>query len=1571
MTRSRSLPTRRWPGRCYPAATATTRSPAVAKTDTLDGGADDDTLVGLGSNDTLTGGLGADQLSGGDGDDTFLINTLADVADGVALVETYDGGLGTGDLLDIRPVGAGVIDMSAASLIDIERLFLATDQELVVGAGELNDFSNMVISNVGGANAIVRLADAGTTLVANPVSFNGLAFLEFEGSSGADIFTLTIGSSNQVADVVFDALGGDDQITIASNTTLAGAALSGGDGNDTLTGSSEDDTLDGGADNDILTGLAGNDALVGGSGDDQLAGGDDNDILTGGLGTDLQTGGDGDDTFVINSAADVTDGVPLVETYDGGLGSDTLDTDSAGTGIFDFSASTLSSIENLSLATGQELQVRAGDLDDLTNITTVSVGGANAIVRLADAGTTLVANPVSFSGLAFLEFEGSSGADIFTLTIDSSNQVADVVFDALGGDDQITIASNTTLAGAVLSGGDGNDTLTGSSEDDTLDGGADDDTLVGLGSNDTLTGGLGADQLSGGDGDDTFLINTVADVADGVALVETYDGGLGTGDLLDVRPAGSGVIDMSAASLIDIERLFLATDQELVVGAGELNDFSNMVISNVGGANAIIRLSEAGTTTFANPVSLSNVGLLEFEGSSGADIFTITVGSSATAGDVVFNALGGDDQISIASNVSFVGANISGGDGNDTLTGSSAIDTLDGGADDDTLVGLGSNDTLTGGLGADQLSGGDGNDTFLINTVADVADGTPLVETYDGGLGTGDVLDVRPAGAGIIDMSAASLIDIERLFLATSQELVVGAGELNDFSDLVISDVGGANAVIRLSEAGTTTLANPVSLTNINSFEFEGSSGADIFTMTVGSSVLIGDVAFNALGGDDQITIASNVNSVGANISGGDGNDTLTGGIAGDTLSGGADNDVLVGLGGNDTLDGGIDNDTASYADATNDVTASLVSATATGVDIGTDALVEIENVTGGAGNDSITGDESSNFLQGNGGDDDIFGGAGSDYLRGGFGNNKLQGGTGDDILQGEGTFQEIGDFNRVDFRDATDAVTIELIGGTDSTISAAYSSNLGDTANIGFDSLVNPEFAFGSDFNDKVFIADSYGNRYGGFFEFEGGAGNDEFIGNNTSGMRIGFGQATFGVSVDLGAGTATSLVDLGDPGNPDAANIGDDTFSGVRQVRGSDFDDELTGSASGLFERYRGQAGDDIIDGVDGVNDQVDYLTSTSGIVVTPGATLGFFTIDDGFGFTDDVRNINNIGGSRNSDQITGNNNNNEIIGEAGDDTISGLGGDDFISGGEGVDDLDGGLGDDIIDAVEGNDTVDGGGGIDTVDYFRASSDLTVDLVADTASGADIGSDTLVSIENVISGSGNDTITGDAEANRLVGNDGDDTLIGGDGDDVLEGGLGRNFLRGGAGDDQLIGASFASGPRGDVNRVDYSDAAFGVVIELSGGVNSTSSSARSADDPLGIDDDLAQIGVDTLVNAEFAIGSDFDDVAIVQSGFGDGSRFGGFFEFQGGAGNDRFVGNGTTALRVGYRDARILRQCRSWCRNSDFAGRSVRPRQSRCGKHWQRYDRQHSSRARFRLRRCTDRFGNRDFARLPRCGG
>jgi Ca2+-binding RTX toxin-like protein len=134
------------------------------------------------------------------------------------------------------------------------------------------------------------------------------------------------------------------------------------------------------------------------------------------------------------------------------------------------------------------------------------------------------------------------------------------------------------------------------------------------------------------------------------------------------------------------------------------------------------------------------------------------------------------------------------------------------------------------------------------------------------------------------------------------------------------------------------------------------------------------------------------------NVTGGSGNDILTGdssanmligGVGNDKLSGGGGQDVLVGGNGNDTLDGGAGADTALYTDKTAAVSVTLNGSTNATVSVGgvaEDTIRNVENVTAGSGNDVLTGDGSANTLNGGAGNDTLNGRAGIDILTGDFG---------------------------------------------------------------------------------------------------------------------------------------------------------------------------------------------------------------------------------------------------------------------------------------------------------------------------------------------------------------------------------------------------------------------------------------------------------------------------------------------------------------------------------------------------------------------------------------------------------
>ena len=188
-------------------------------------------------------------------------------------------------------------------------------------------------------------------------------------------------------------------------------------------------------------------------------------------------------------------------------------------------------------------------------------------------------------------------------------------------------------------------------------------------------------------------------------------------------------------------------------------------------------------------------------------------------------------------------------------------------------------------------------------------------------------------------------------------------------------------------------------------------------------------------------------------------------------------------------------------------------------------------------------------------------------------------------------------------------------------------------------------------------------------------------------------------------------------------------------------------------------------------------------------------------------------------------------EIDGADGlDDTIFGNGGDDIINSGAGDDVVEGGDGDDTIILTGGldNDQIVGGesdedGPGDTIDASNLTEDLEVQFINTEEGSIFDGEDTtnFEEIENVETGSGNDTILGgdalgpinvatNEGEDNITGSDQDDSIDAGDDNDIVDGGDGDDVIDGGAGDDDITG--------GDGNDT-VTDLAGNNTIDTSGG--------------------------------------------------------------------------------------------------------------------------------------------------------
>lgn len=209
---------------------------------------------------------------------------------------------------------------------------------------------------------------------------------------------------------------------------------------------------------------------------------------------------------------------------------------------------------------------------------------------------------------------------------------------------------------------------------------------------------------------------------------------------------------------------------------------------------------------------------------------------------------------------------------------------------------------------------------------------------------------------------------------------------------------------------------------------------------------------------------------------------------------------------------------------------------------------------------------------------------------------------------------------------------------------------------------------------------------------------------------------------------------------------------------------------------------SGNDIINGNEYYNDQDTY----------PDGKWQF----DGAGHS---FNGNRLHGHDGNDILNGNRYVDSLWGDTGNDTLYGFAGNDFLYGGTandsleggsgndklygntGNDNLNGGDGNDTLVAGSGADVLDGGADSDTADYSEFIKSFSVTLNGSTFSSLKFGAiktDRLKNIENIMGGSGSDTIIGDLNPNILNGGAGHDHLDGGVGNDTLVGGAGNDIF-------------------------------------------------------------------------------------------------------------------------------------------------------------------------------------------------
>ncbi len=458
--------------------------------------------------------------------------------------------------------------------------------------------------------------------------------------------------------------------------------------------------------------------------------------------------------------------------------------------------------------------------------------------------------------------------------------------------------------------------------------------------------------------------------------------------------------------------------------------------------------------------------------------------------------------------------------------------------------------------------------------------------------------------------------------------------------------------------------------------------------------------------GNDTITVdEANGPMPAAQLFGGDGNDTLTGGSANDLLFGQSGNDMLLGKGGDDMLFGGDGSDVLTggagsdqvFGQAGND---RMIWNPGDGSDLleGGDGIDTAE-VNGGNGAENFTvsangsrvrfdrtspapffldiGTTENLVLNMNGGDDvftagnglaaliqlTVDGGAGNDTITGGDGNDTLIGGDGDDLIAGGrgndnallGTGNDTFVWNPGDGSDVVDGGdgfdTLQFNG-------ANISENVTIAANGGHALLTRDIAAITMDLDNIERIA------------FEALGGSDNIVVNDLSKTDV---QQ---VEIDL---SATPHSGVGDG------------LSDTVTVTGTADADHVTVANNGGSITVEGLSTQVTIDSAEAANDTLLINTLGGNDTVDASAILVKTTIDGGAG----------------NDAIIGSQGADMLIGGDGNDTITGGRGNDVALLGNGNDTF-------IWNPGDGSDTVEGQAGTDTLVFNGANVNENIDISA-----------------------------------------------------------------------------------------------------------------------------------------------------------------------------------------------------------------------------------------------------------------
>ncbi|MDO8417268.1 MAG: calcium-binding protein [Agitococcus sp.] len=747
---------------------------------------------------------------------------------------------------------------------------------------------------------------------------------------------------------------------------------------------------------------------------------------------------------------------------------------------------------------------------------------------------------------------------------------------------------------------------------------------------------------------------------------------------------------------------------------------------------------------------------------------------------------------------------------NDTLYGMAGEDSLVGGAGNDTLKGGKGNDTLTGGLDKDILEGGAEDDTYIFttgdghDTVIDSQGNNLLtlngasnitatsldadsnvyqdnhknryLKTEDSlwifATQQGDIIQIKNwstnnnFGITLDNSSTVSPsgettstdIDINRALAQTLTDQLNAPYQPYEAGDpqWTVEDISRY-----LSSYLSRQTREEVIAYNNARIHYDGSLPQAPTTVIFNHTTFEGgDLNDELVGSNDR---QETLNGMGGNdfISAGNGDNIVYGGTGSDIVIGGAQSDVLYGSGiGYQHI-----NLTAASLSAVQASSvyrelkaqhALIITPLSNGnytlyqVQYQADQISDINLLSSGAGEDSISAGEGNDLADGGTDNDTVLGDTGSDILNGSAGNDELWGDSHLEnvlwTLGGQRTWQ-----NHVFMIHQSEMPTNESVSYNDTISGGAGDDTL--MGEVGADTLTGDtgdDFIVGDRFNSEAYYQDNH------VFLEKIGAEPFSIIDADTDTLSI----FTASEQQSRRDSTLNGWVNL------ELSLHGNDLLSGGAG------NDKLLGN--GGDDILQGDEGDDWLWGDDPTEIQNATDPNNPINIAIDTQTIGNDTLWGGAG------NDQLMGGEGN-DVLDGGNDNDTLIGGEGNDTLLGGSGHDILYakdpsttsttsdsdtlyGGMGNDTLYGGLGGDLLSGDEGDDRLDGKAGNDT---------LMGGLGKDQLQGA----------------KGNDQLLGGAEADTLMGGEGNDQLDGEDGNDMLYGETGNDVLKGGSGADRLYG--------------------------------------------------------------------------------------------------------------------------------------------------------------------------------------